>query len=57
MVNGAMFAVPVHFAAKRQGAELSMDGVDVLRVEGGKIAKVWLFPGVQEDEDASWNGS
>ncbi|GAB2964144.1 nuclear transport factor 2 family protein [Streptomyces pseudoechinosporeus] len=57
MVNGAMFAVPVHFSAKRQGAELSMDGIDVLRVEGGKIAEVWLFSVVQEDEDAFWNGN
>ncbi|MFF5979511.1 nuclear transport factor 2 family protein [Streptomyces olindensis] len=57
MVNGAMFALPVHFSAKRQGAELSMDGVDVLRVEGGRIAEVWLFSDVQEDEDSFWNGN
>jgi uncharacterized protein len=57
MVNGTVFAVPVHFSAKRQGAELSMDGVDVLRVESGRIAEVWLFSDVQEGEDAFWNGN
>lgn len=25
------------------GAEISMDGVDVFRVEGERIAEVWLF--------------
>ena len=28
-----------------------MDGIDVLRVEDGRIAEVWLFSVVQEDED------
>ncbi|MDI6104621.1 nuclear transport factor 2 family protein [Actinoplanes sp. NEAU-A12] len=54
MVNGDVCAFPVHFSAKRAGAEMSMDGVDVLRVEGEKIAEVWLFSSVQEDEDAFW---
>jgi uncharacterized protein len=57
MIDGAMFAVPVHFSAKRQGAELSMNGVDVLRVDGDKIVEVWLFSDVQDDEDAFWNGN
>jgi hypothetical protein len=40
MVNGAVFALAVDFSAKRDGAQISMDGVDVLRVEGDKIAEV-----------------
>ncbi|TDB74739.1 nuclear transport factor 2 family protein [Micromonospora sp. KC723] len=54
MVNGAFVALPVHFSAKRDGAEMSMDGVDVLRVEGDKVAEVWLFSADQQGEDAFW---
>jgi uncharacterized protein len=54
MVNGDVCAFPVHFSGKRSGAEMSMDGVDVLRVAGGKIVEVWLFSSAQEDEDAFW---
>jgi ketosteroid isomerase-like protein len=55
MANGALFALPVHFSAKRDSAEISMDGVDVLRVEGGKIAEVWLFSADQRGENAFWD--
>jgi len=55
MNNDALAAFPVHFTAKRNGAEMPMDGVDVLRVEGGKIAEGWLFPAIQQDEDAFWD--
>src|SRR5690349_13136916 len=55
MVNGNLCAFPIHFSGKRSnGADMSMDGVDVLRVEGEKIAEVWLFSSVQADEDAFW---
>jgi ketosteroid isomerase-like protein len=56
MVNGDLAALPVHFAAKRDGAELSMDGVDVLRVQGDRIVEVWLFSADQAGEDAFWDG-
>lgn len=55
MVNGATFALPVHFTAKREGAQISMDGVDILRVDGDKIAEVWLFSADQHGEDAFWD--
>jgi uncharacterized protein len=54
MVNGALAAMPVHFSGQRDGAEMSMDGVDVLRVEGDKIVEMWLFSADQEAEDAFW---
>lgn len=57
MVNGDLFALPVHFSGKRAGAEISMDGVDVFKVAGGRIAEVWLFSAVQEDEDAFWDAA
>jgi ketosteroid isomerase-like protein len=55
MVNGALVAIPVHFSARRGSAEMAMDGVDVLRVEGEKIAEVWLFSVDQQAEDAFWS--
>jgi hypothetical protein len=33
---------------------MSMDGVDVLRVESDKIAEMWLFSADQDAEDAFW---
>ena len=54
MVNGSLFTLPVHFSAKRDGAEMAMDGVDVFRVEGDRIAEVWLFSADQKAEDAFW---
>jgi ketosteroid isomerase-like protein len=54
MVNGALVAIPVHFSATRDDASMSMDGVDVLRVEGDEIAEVWLFSVDQPAEDAFW---
>jgi uncharacterized protein len=54
MVNGALAALPVHFSGKREGAEMSMDGVDVLRVDGDKIVEMWLFSADQEAEDVFW---
>jgi hypothetical protein len=57
MVNGALVAIPVHFSAQREGVEMAMDGVDVLRVEGDKIAEVWLFSADQQVEDAFWGAS
>ncbi|WP_188194179.1 nuclear transport factor 2 family protein [Nonomuraea sp. SYSU D8015] len=55
MINDTLVAIPVHFSAKRDGAEMSMDGVDVLRVEGDRIAEVWLFSVDQQAEDAFWD--
>jgi ketosteroid isomerase-like protein len=54
MVNGALAAIPAHFAGKRADAEMSMDGVDVLRVDGGEIVEMWLFSADQDAEDAFW---
>jgi len=44
----------VHFGARRGGAEISMDGVDVLRVRGYRIAEVSPFSAAQQEEDAFW---
>ena len=57
MVNGAVVAVPIHFSGKREDATMSQDGVDLLRVEGDRIAEVWLFSSDPESEDAFWGAA
>jgi ketosteroid isomerase-like protein len=54
MANGALVAAPVRFTARRAGAELALDGLDLLRVEGDRIAEAWLFSADQQAEDAYW---
>jgi uncharacterized protein len=55
MANGNMVAATMHFMAERLGRSLSMDGVDVMRIDGGKIKEVWLFSSDQAAEDAFWS--
>ncbi|MER9316256.1 ester cyclase [Mesorhizobium sp. M0659] len=33
---------------------MAMSGIDVLRIEAGKIREVWLFSEDQAQEDAFW---
>ncbi len=54
MANGDMVSATLHFMAERPDRKLSMDGVDVMRIAGGKIKEVWLFSGDQAAEDAFW---
>jgi uncharacterized protein len=54
MVNADHVSIPVHFAGKRSDAELGQDGVDVLRIDGDRIAEVRLFSSDQDAEDAFW---
>ncbi|MEV5716795.1 nuclear transport factor 2 family protein [Amycolatopsis mediterranei] len=57
MVNGTSVAVPIHFSGKREGAAMSQDGVDLLRIEGDRVAEVWLFSSDPESEDAFWGAA
>jgi ketosteroid isomerase-like protein len=54
MANDDMVTATLHFMAERPGRTLSMDGVDVMRIAGGKIQEVWLFSADQAAEDAFW---
>jgi ketosteroid isomerase-like protein len=54
MVNGTVVAAPVHFSGKRDGAAMAQDGLDLLRIEGDRIAEVWLFSSDPRSEDAFW---
>jgi uncharacterized protein len=55
MANGALVTAKLHFVATRPGRTLSMDGVDLMRIESGQIKEMWLFSGDQVTEDAFWN--
>ncbi|KOX19629.1 nuclear transport factor 2 family protein [Nocardiopsis sp. NRRL B-16309] len=57
MANGALVAAPVHFTGRREHARMAMDGTDLLRIEGDRIAEVWLFSADPRAEDAFWGVS
>ncbi|MER7408384.1 nuclear transport factor 2 family protein [Streptomyces sp. NPDC000070] len=38
----------------RHGETVNQDGIDLLRVEGERIAEVWLFSSDPVEEDAFW---
>lgn len=57
MGNGDLVAATIHFAGQREGAAMSMDGVDLLRIADGKIVEVWLFSADPAAEDAFWGSN
>ncbi|TCN35568.1 hypothetical protein EV644_115132 [Kribbella orskensis] len=54
MLNGDLVAAAIRFGARRDEVEMTMDGVDLLRVAHGQIVEVWLFSGDQKAEDDFW---
>lgn len=54
MLNGDLVAAAIRFGARRDEVEMTMDGVDLLRVADGQIVEVWLFSGDQKAEDDFW---
>ncbi|MCR1784003.1 nuclear transport factor 2 family protein [Nocardioides carbamazepini] len=53
--SGNLVATTVRFAARRDGgADLDQHGVDVFRVEGDRIAEIWLIGENQAVEDQFW---
>lgn len=53
--SGNLVVLTVRFSGQREGAaDLDQHGVDVFRVEGDKIAEVWLISEDQAAEDAFW---
>ena len=57
MANGGLVAASIHFQAQRGAQSMAMDGVDLMRVEGGLIREVWLFSADQAAEDRFWNAA
>ena len=54
MANGDWVAVTIEFAGEANGITLRQPGVDLIRIEGGKIVEVRLFSSDQAQEDALW---
>ena len=52
--NGDLVAATIVFSASAGAKSMAMAGVDLLRVENGKIAEAWLFSADQPAEDAFW---
>jgi len=55
MSNGDLISAIIHFRAERGSENMSMRGVDVMRIEDGEIKEVWLFSENQEEEDNFWS--
>ncbi|MFB6718624.1 hypothetical protein ACFCV3_00600 [Kribbella sp. NPDC056345] len=51
MANGDLVAASIRFVGRHGDA---MDGVDLLRIQDGKIIEMRLFSGDQAAEDAFW---
>ena len=54
MANGDWVAITLEFAGQANGIQLKQPGVDLLRIEGGKVVEVRLFSSDQAQEDAFW---
>ena len=54
MANGDQVAAILKFSAQREGAEMSMSGVDVMTISKVQIKEVWLYSGDQAAGDAFW---
>ncbi|WAU82000.1 nuclear transport factor 2 family protein [Streptomyces sp. Qhu-G9] len=54
MANGDLVTATIHFSGRRDNASMSMNGVDLLRIAGGRITEMWLFSEDPATEDAFW---
>lgn len=54
LANGDLVAIEIEFTGQREGASLSQPGIDLLRVQDGKVVEVWLFSSDPEQEDRFW---
>lgn len=54
MASGDWVAVTIEFAGQANGIQLKQPGVDLVRIEGGKIVEVRLFSSDQTQEDSFW---
>lgn len=54
MLNGDWVAITLEFAGDANGIRLKQPGVDLIRVEGGKVVEIRLFSSDPEQEDLFW---
>lgn len=54
MENGSWVTVELEFEGQRDGLRLSQQGIDLLRIEDGKIVEARLFSSDPHQEDTFW---
>ena len=54
MANGDWVAITLEFVGEANGIQLKQPGVDLIRIDGGKIVEVRLFSSDQAQEDRFW---
>ncbi|HEX8015247.1 MAG TPA: nuclear transport factor 2 family protein [Flavobacterium sp.] len=54
MANGDLVAMPVRFSGNNDDRKIDMSGIDLFKVEKGKITDIWLFSDDQNIEDIFW---
>lgn len=54
MANGDWVAIALEFGGEANGIKLKQPGVDLTRIEGGKIVELRLFSSDQTQEDSFW---
>jgi ketosteroid isomerase-like protein len=57
MANCDWVAIEIEFEAERPGMKLAQPGVDLVRIDNGRIVEARLFSSDQEQEDAFWGAA
>ena len=57
MGNESKVATTVNFLGQRDGASMSMNGVNILTVKDGQIVEAWLYSEDQAAEDAFYGNA
>ena len=57
MGNGDWVVIEIEFEAERPGIKLAQPGVDLVRIDNGRIVEVRLFSSDQEEEDSFWGAA
>ena len=57
MANGDWVAIEIEFEAERPGMKLAQPGVDLVRIDDGRIVEARLFSSDQAGEDAFWGAA
>lgn len=52
--NDDMILASIHFKASTNNTSISMKGVDLFKIDGGKIQEIWLFSEDIDGEDKFW---
>lgn len=54
MINNDLVTTTLSFSAFKNGKSISMEGVDIMKIQNGQIKEVWLFSSDQKAEDSFW---